>query len=146
MYSNKTTLNSCPFLWHANIQSLLRCKIIYKMDTRLRDAMIRALFFLCFVTYASAFTLTMCEVEPKRPAPLTLHRIKHEFPVVVKHRHELFNSSMDLQREKIFYVATFTKKGIVLRPQKIRLRPKKRNRVLAMAERVSKELRRLFNV
>jgi len=122
------------------------CKNIYKNDNGLCHAMIRLLCFLCCVIYTTAFTLAMSKVGPERPAPLTLHRIKDEFPVVLKQRHHFFNSSMDLQREKIVYIATFTKKGVVLRPQRIRLQPKKRNHVLALATRVSTEFWKLFGV
>ena len=102
------------------------------------------LLLALFICHACAFSPSMCRTQPKPPVPLELQKIKDHFPVVIKHRHDFFNRSMDLQREKIYYVATFTRKGVILRPKKFRLRKHSKNKILDAVWRVWRACKNFF--
>ena len=82
--------------------------------------MLRSFLLLSLLTICGAFAPCMCQLEPKKPIPPALKQLKYDIPIPVKPKLKL--SDLPRPDTKIICVATFTRKGIVIRPKKIRIR------------------------
>ena len=82
--------------------------------------MLHSSVILSLLTFTYAFVPHMCQLEPKKPIPPALKQLKYDIPIPVKPKLKL--SDLPRPNTKIICVATFTRKGIVIRPKKIRIR------------------------
>ena len=83
--------------------------------------MLRSFLLLSFLTICGAFAPSMCQLEPKKPIPPALKQLKYDIPIPVKPKLKLSDIPLP-PHTKIIYIATFTRKGIVIRPKRIHFR------------------------
>ena len=95
-------------------------KYIYECSDA-QVAMARLYFLLALAASAAAFAPNMC--QPQNQFKPLKPKYKNYFPQ---------------QKEKLIYVATFTKKSIIIRPKKIRLRQTLSSRALNTVAHIKK--------
>ena len=92
--------------------------------------MLRSFLLLSLLTICGAFAPSMCQLEPKNLIPPALKQLKYDIPIPVKPKLKL--SDLPRPDTKIICVATFARKGIVIRHESKLLR-----RALSHAHRPS---------
>ena len=83
--------------------------------------MLRSFLLLSFLTICGTFAPSMCQLEPKKPIPPALKQLKYDVHIPVKPKLKLSDLPLP-PHTKIIYIATFTSKGIVIRPKRIHFR------------------------
>ena len=104
--------------------------------------MLRSFLLLSLLTICGAFAPSMCQLEPKNLIPPALKQLKYDIPIPVKPKLKL--SDLPRPNTKIIYVATFTRKGIVIRPKKIRIRKSRWSQLRRVFSNLKKQIQGLI--
>ena len=102
--------------------------------------MLRSFLLLSFLTICGAFAPSMCQLE--KPIPPALKQLKYDIPIPVKPKLKL--SDLPRPDTKIICVATFTHKGIVIRPKKIRIRKSRWSQLRRVFSNLKKQIEGLM--
>ena len=104
--------------------------------------MLHSFLLISLLTICGAFAPSMCQLEPKKPIPPALKQLKYDIPIPVKPKLKL--SDLPRLDTKIIYVATFSRKGIVIRPKKIRIRKSRWSQLGRVLSNLKKQIQGLI--